>query len=279
MFAKIIFQNGSSPISLVLYRSLFSIPILFIINIKLKIDLKITKNEFKDLIYISIFGYAPTSVLLYLSYKYIPTGLATSLHFVYPVLVMLGSIVFYREKLNLVKTICTVLSTLGIFMFLNEVNIGIDNSIGIILAIGSGLTYAFYLVYLERSNLKLMPTFKMIFYLSSISSIGLFIYSMLTNTLTIGLTAYGWLMTVLFSHIVTIGAVLLLQLGVSSIGAESASILSTTEPITSVIIGILIFNEDINIKIIIGMVFIVLSVVLISINARNSARIGYKSIK
>ncbi len=253
LFVKIIINNGSNTISLVFYRFLFAIPLLILINLKLKIDLRITKDEFKDLAFISLFGYAPTAILLFLSYGYIPTGLATSLHFIYPILVTVGSVVFYKEKLNPKKAISAILCTIGIFLFLNEISISKDNFMGVILASLSGVTFAYYLIKLEKSNLRLMPTFKMILYLSTISSLALLAYGLVTQSLTIK---------------ITIGAVSLLQIGVKFIGAQNASILSTTEPITSVIIGVTLLNDDINAKIILGILLIVLSVILISIHPK-----------
>lgn len=268
LFVKIIINNGSNTISLVFYRFLFAIPLLILINLKLKIDLRITKDEFKDLAFISLFGYAPTAILLFLSYGYIPTGLATSLHFIYPILVTVGSVVFYKEKLNPKKAISAILCTIGIFLFLNEISISKDNFMGVILASLSGVTFAYYLIKLEKSNLRLMPTFKMILYLSTISSLALLAYGLVTQSLTIKIKPIGWLVITLFSFIVTIGAVSLLQIGVKFIGAQNASILSTTEPITSVIIGVTLLNDDINAKIILGILLIVLSVILISINPK-----------
>lgn len=277
LFARIFYKNGCSPTSLVFYRFLFALPFLFIINKKMKIDLRINLDELKNLIYISIFGYSSTAVLLFVSYNYIPTGLAMSLHFIYPILVTIGCVVFYKDKLSFKKAICTILCTAGIFLFLDEINIVRDNAIGVIFALVSGLTYSFYLIYLEKSTLRSMPNIKMVFYLSLISSVILFVYNSITNNLTTQMATGIWLILVLFSIFVTVGAVLLLQLGLGVVGAQNASILSTTEPITSVVIGILVFNERVNFKIILGIMLILLSVVLISLNGKKTGKVkeGY----
>jgi len=74
----------------------------------------------------------------------------------------------------------------------------------------------------------------------------------------------------LFSLVISIGAVYSFQRGLNIIGAQSTSILSTTEPITSVIIGILVFNEPVTFKIILGIAAIILSVILLALNEKHA---------
>lgn len=101
LYAKTIYNNGCTPLSLVFYRFLLPIPFLYLICKRLKVDLKVSKEEIKDLSLISILGYSATPILLYSSYNYIPSGLSTSLHFIYPVIVTVACIVIYRERFNL----------------------------------------------------------------------------------------------------------------------------------------------------------------------------------
>lgn len=185
LFANIFYNNGITSLSLVLYRFLLSIPVLYIICKRLNIDLKIKKREFKDLLLISIFGYSSTAMLLYLSYNFIPSGLSTSLHFTYPVIITAACIVIYKEKLDIIKILCSILCTVGIFLFLNEINLTGNSFLGILLAIASGFTYSYYMIFLEKSSLDNMETFKVVLYLCIISSIFLFIYNIIFGTLVV----------------------------------------------------------------------------------------------
>lgn len=262
LFARYIFANGGNPISLVFYRSFLAIPALFLINKKKKIDFKICREQIIKLTLLSIFGYSATAILLYLSYNYISTGLATTIHFIYPILVTLACVILYKEKISIFKILSVILSTIGIYLFLND--IGGLNALGIGLSLLSGATFAFYIVYFDKSGLGKMNTFKVTYYLSIISSVLIFIFSLITKTFTIKITLYGWLFMIGFSHAVTIVAVTLFQYGITMIGSQNASIISTFEPITSVIVGVLIFNEDFNVKILIGCIVILLAVVILS---------------
>lgn len=268
LFAKEIYKNGGNPVSLVLYRALIATPVLYLINKKRNIDLTISKNELIKISVLSIFGYSSTAILLYLSYNYISTGLATTIHFVYPVLVTLGCTVIYKEKLNFSKILAVILSTLGILLFLN--NVGDLNFLGIGLSLLSGVTFAFYIVYFDKSGLSQMDSLKATYYLCVITSIVVFIFSIITKTFTYKMTLYGWVLMIMFSLVVSIGAVTLFQHGITLVGAQTASVTSTFEPITSIIVGVLIFNEAFNFRIFLGCVIILLAVIISTLEGGSS---------
>lgn len=138
------------------------------------------------------------------------------------------------------------------------------NLTGIFLSFASSITFAFYTIYLDKSGLKEMSTIKLTFYLCLIASIMMLIFSLVTNTFTINIKPIGWLMAMFLSLSVGLG-VNLFQIGIKIVGSQNTSILSTFEPITSVIVGILILNESFGIKTFFGIGLILLAVIMISI--------------
>lgn len=263
LMAKIVYEAGGNAVSLTFYRFLLILPFLYLLIKQNKNEtLMITKEEFKKIALVGTLGYGATALLLYLSYNYIPSGMATTIHFIYPVFVILGCILFFKEKTNLVKTIAVIFCIIGVFMFYD--GDGNINFTGIILSFASSITFAFYTVYIDKSGLKKMNTMKLTFYLCIIASIMMFFFSILTKTFTIDIKPIGWLITLLLSLSVGLG-VNLFQIGIKTVGPQSTSILSTFEPITSVVIGVLILNESFGIKTILGSGLILIAVILISI--------------
>ncbi len=263
LMAKIIYNQGCNAISLVFYRFLFVLPILYIL---IKRDenetLKITKKELRNIIIVSAFGYAANGLLLFTSYSYIPSGMATTIHFTYPIFVILGCIIFFKEKPSLIKIASVILCILGIMAFYD--GDGQINFTGIALAFASGIAYAFYTVYVDKSELKEMSTFKLTFYLCLVSSIMIFIFSIVTKSLIINMKPLGWIMSVIVSLLAGLGGVSLYQIGIKTIGSQDTSILSTFEPITSIILSVLILNEPFGIKTAIGVALIIMAVILVS---------------
>ncbi|MFX6409696.1 EamA family transporter, partial [Acinetobacter baumannii] len=80
------------------------------------VSLRITHRECRDLAICAI-GFSATPILLLSSYHYLPSGLATTIHFVYPTLVLAGCVLFRHEKLTLRKVVCCILCTVGVISF------------------------------------------------------------------------------------------------------------------------------------------------------------------
>ena len=104
------------PLHFTFHRFCLSIPFLYlIVRYKYKISLKITGREFRKILVLSLCC-AGTPAALFQSYRYIPSGMATTIHFVYPILVLLGRVALYREAHGK-KSVCAALCLLGILFF------------------------------------------------------------------------------------------------------------------------------------------------------------------
>ena len=142
----------------------------------------------------------------------------------------------------MVKFISVILCTAGIVLLYDgSESVSI---VGVLLAFISGLTYAFYVLYIDKSGLTTMNPIKLTFYLSIVGSIVMFFFSLGSKQFTLGLNPVGWLFTVILAVVIAFGAVSLLNVGIKLVGPQSASILSTLEPITSVVIGALVFDKS-----------------------------------
>lgn len=268
LLAKIIYGNGGNAVSVIFYRFFLPLPILYFLSKRTgDRDIRINKKELKDLILVSIFGYGITAVLMFSSYTYISTGVATTLHFTYPIFVVLGDIFIFKDKPSFIKIFCILLCSMGVMLFLQDIEV--DNILGIVIAILSGVTYAFYMLYIEKSSLKTMNPFKLTFYLGLVSSIYVFIIAIVTKQFVFNLTLTGWGVTILLSILTSVIGFTLFNYGIQSIGSQNASIFSTFEPITSVVIGILIFNEKLSLQIVVGGIFILASVLITAISEKK----------
>lgn len=263
IMANFVYKSGGNPIGLSFYRFLFVLPFLFfVIKRDESIDLYVTKEELKGIVLVGVLGYGSTALLLFLSYSYIPAGIASTIHFIYPAFVILGSILFFKGRTNLIKLISVVFSILGVIMFCDtSANI---NFIGVAFAFLSSITFAFYTIYVDKSLLRNINTIKLTFYLCLIACIMMFVFSLITGNLILEMNPVGWLMILVLSISVAY-ALSLFQIGIKIIGSQRASILSTFEPITSVLLGILLLDESFGIRTLFGIIFILVSVILISL--------------
>lgn len=261
ILGKLTYLEGSNFMSLTFYRNFLSIPFLFMMLKYKKIDLKISKTEGKKLAILASLGSTLTALTLYGSYNYISVGMTTTIHYIYPVLVTGACILIFKEKVSKEKIIALVLSTLGILMFFE----GNFNIMGVTLALLSGVFYAAHVLYIDKSGLNTMYAFKITFYLAIFASFYLFVAGILSGNLVLTMTTKGWLFTILVAFFVSFLANTFIPIGVKYVGPTVTSIVGMFEPITSVILGILILNEPLTARNIIACILILAGVLIVTL--------------
>ena len=231
-----------------------------------KQTIRINKKQFRTLLLLSLF-YAATPVLLYSSYQSIDSGLASTLHFTYPVAVMLLSALLFHEQIGRRELLCAILCMAGVLLLYTPGSKA-DGS-GMIIAALSGLVYAGYIVLLGKSGLKGLSVLTMTFWLSLLSAAEIFVFSLCTGNLALDLPKEVWLPYLGLGLFATVLALALFQIGVFLSGPVKASLLSTFEPLTGVVIGILVFHETLTIKSACGLLQILLAVILLALPAEK----------
>ncbi len=253
VLSSLTFAMGSNAATLTFYRNLSAIPVLLVLLWARRISLRLNRKEALAILLVSLLG-AATGITLSSSYNYVGVGTATTLHFLYPVFVVLICRIFFRERLGKVKTIALAGATLGIVFFFEQS--GDMKVLGIVIALLSGVTYAGYLVGIERMGIKDMNPFKLAFYIALVVAVIMLFYDIPTGAIIFDISPKALLLTCIVGISCTIVAFILLQLGIRSLGASMASILSMFEPISSVFAGWLFLGEGFGVSKLIGCVVI-----------------------
>lgn len=262
IFVKIAYNGGANTITVTFLRFFISTIILLLYFLFSKTNFKIPKQQLIRVGVLGIMGYATTSLTLFLSYNYISVGLATIIHFVYPVIVTLLACTIYKEKLTLYKVLALAFSILGVYVLIGFSSLKLS-LLGIVLAIGSGIFYSIYILDIGYSCLKEVDSIILTFYLCLFSSLGMFVYGLFTKQLNFSFSSYGYISVTGLSIICTITAIMLFNKAVKIVGSSNTSVLSTLEPITSIVLSAIIFHEAITLTTIIGSVLIIASVYLV----------------
>ena len=269
-FAVLAYSGGINAISTAFFRFFIATLILYGIIRSRRISLAIDKKTFGRLLFLSIAGYAATCITLFLSYVYIPISLAITMHFTYPALVTLLSFFILKEKMGTVKIISLLLSVAGVYILSDPGNAAI-NIKGVILALASGVFYSIYTVELAREEIKKMNGLALTFYVSLFSAASIFIYAGATESLVFTAKASVILPLLGIAIICTVFAILAYYKAVQTIGPSDTAILSTFEPVTGVLLGILAFGEKLSLSSALGSALVIMSVLLFSINKNNKS--------
>lgn len=263
LMAKFIYADGVNPITLVLLRNIISAPILALLAKFSGASVRITLKAVPEISIIALMGCCITPLLLFSSYNHIPSGTATVFHFIYPAAVVFGEFAFLKTKFTLGHIISVFMCVIGICLFYNPSDS--INLTGSGFALLSGITYAIYVIMLSGFKHKEISGFVFSFYVSVVCSAVMLLICVLTNTLSLPSSPAGWGLSVVFAIAVNVGAVVLFQKGTFIAGGGRASILSTFEPVTSIVAGVLILNEKINLQTFAGTVMVILASILIAI--------------
>lgn len=259
LLTKIIIARGATSLTIPFFRVFYvTIVLFFVLKIK-KIDLHLEKRDLLSAILTSIFGSGITIIILNESYNYVDTGIATSLHFLYPLFVAILCCFFYGEKIKKKQKISLSFALVGIICFMSKGN---GSLFGYLLAIASGLTYAFYLVKMDKSGLVKMNALKLSFYLALFTTIEIFTMNLYMQEVVFKMDAlsYGLLLVLALSS--SFLATVLLQKGVLLLGSTRASFICLLEPVTSMIIGILWLNEALTFNKGLGGLAIIVSLII-----------------
>ena len=270
LITNYIYAEGINRESVVLMRNLLALPVLAVLAWRQSGSFKIPVKSVPVLCVIALMGCCVTPLLLYGSYQHIATGTATVFHFVYPAVVVLIGLVFLRKRINAGTLLAVGLCVLGICLFYNP-NEPLDMK-GCILALASGVTYSVYIVLISAFRYKEVSGFKLSFYISAICSGAMLAVCLLTGRLTLPTTFAGWGFSALLAILISVGAVVLFQRGTFLIGGERASVLSTVEPLTGVVMGILVFKETVTAGMGIGSVLVIAACILITVFDAKQAR-------
>lgn len=269
LITTLIYQYGTNSMTVVFFRSLFVIPMLALIMKIKHISFNISLRDLKNIAIIAIFGSGLTTILLFTSYSYIDIGCATTLHFLYPIFVSLLCYFLYKEHLGKRKILSLCMALLGSIFFFEWKQS--SNQIGLLLAIASACTYAFYMVQLEKTKLTKLNAYKISFYLAIFILLETLVYQFIFPSITFILPMQAYILIIVLSIISSFLAVILLQKGISYLGSSTASIYCLFEPITSIIVGYLFLQEPLTLNKIIGCVLILSSLVLISREKKDSS--------
>ena len=259
LLTKIIIARGATSLTIPFFRVFYVTIVLYLVLKIKKIDFHLEKRDLISAILTSIFGSGLTIIILNESYNYVDTGIATSLHFLYPLFVAMLCCFFYGEKIKKKQIISLSFALVGIICFMSKGN---GSLFGYFLAIASGLTYAFYLVKMDKSGLVKMNALKLSFYLALFTTIEIFTMNLFMQEVVFKMDVLSYALLLVLALSSSFLATVLLQKGVLLLGSTRASFICLLEPVTSMIVGILWLNEALTFNKGLGGLAIIISLII-----------------
>lgn len=272
LFALPLYADGLDTYSVLLLRYLGAIPLLAIMIKARGRSFAIRRDQIVPVVVLGLM-LGLSSLGLFLSYLYIDAGIASTLLFVYPLMVALIMAALYHEKLTMQTVVCLLTALAGIFMLSHTAAGAAISAIGVFWVVVSALSYAVYIVIINRSRVNDMPTLPLTFWLLIFGSV-IFIGGVaMQGELILPSRPLLWLNTFALALLPTVVSLSLTTVAIHMIGPTPTAILGVFEPVTAVVVGVAVFGEVLGARQIVGLILILGAVTMVVSGGNLAAQI------
>lgn len=249
------------------YRFGFASLIVAVAMIVQRKSFKVTRGELVTLIYLSFISDG-SALFLIDGYNYMSSGVATTLHFMYPVATAIIMMVFYHEARRASTLFAVVMAVAGVAVLSWDTS-GKASVTGIVIVLISALCYALYIIRVNRSRAATMDGTKLVFYI-------LFIGALIFGGEALRQGNFAPITTNLqLTHLIALSVIctfvtnVALVYSVKRIGSTMVAVLGALEPLTAVVVGCLVFHEPFTWQVVVGILLIIPAVLLIVLTRRR----------
>ena len=262
LFAKPLMNNGASTEAILFFRYGIAVVLLGAFLLLKKESFRINLRQAGVLLGLGLL-YTASSAFLFEAYKYIASGLATTLVFLFPVMVAI-IMVFLKVVPSWPVWLSIAATFAGVMIMTGGTGTEAIDPTGIWFSIASAFVYALFIVIINRSKaISSIPNSLLTFYALSVGTVFFLTRCGLSGAeLLTGLDrGMAWANLLGLAILPTIVSTASLAIATRNIGATKASVLGVFEPITAILVGTLVFGEELTPNIIAG---ILISIVAVS---------------
>lgn len=272
LFGKALMESGVPIMVMLFFRYAFAALFLAALMLFKKESFRATRSNLGLLILLGLF-FAGSSITLFCSYEYIPSGLATTLIYLYPVIVAL-MMVFLRIYPGWQTWTAIAATFVGIVLLSTPSGDVPIRPLGVLLAVGSALCYSFYLVIINRSKrIRNVSEHTLTFY-SLVTGAVLFaiIRTIQGGGMLTGVDTFAdWGNLIGLALIPTMVSMLTIAISSRYIGPTKTAVLGVFEPLTAILIGTMVFGEAMTTKMVVGIAICVAAVVFMILKPGGKA--------
>lgn len=269
LFSIPLLSSGIGSPTILCYRFIVAAIIMAVVLLFTKSNLRLHAKQLGVTVLLSVL-YSLTAILLIESYKYIPSGVATTIHFLYPLAVTLSMSWLFGERTTTTTYVAVVASLVGVALLAWGDHTQGDFQRGVTLALLTVVTYAAYIVGVMRSSASSIDSLVLTFYVLVIGAGLFFIYAVSTTGIEYVHRWSDWRDLIMLALVCTVLSDYTLILAIKRIGSTLTSILGSMEPLTAVVVGVLYFGEQFDSSSVAGLILIITAVLLVIARANRS---------
>lgn len=262
LFSLPLYADGMGVDSVLFFRYLFAVPMVALMVKSRGRSFAIQKGELWPLLMVGVF-FVLSSITLFRSYLYMDSGIASTILFIYPVMVALIMAIFFKEKVSLQTWVCIAMALAGIGLLYKAPDGATLSTLGILFVLGSALAYTLYIITVNKTILKDVPSVKVTFYVILTGFVIFSVMVLLGEGLQTPTKWWLWLDLVAFALFPTVISMYCATKAIVYIGSTATAILGALEPVTAVFFGITLFGETLQGRGVAGLLLIIVSVTMV----------------
>ncbi len=274
LFALPLYKIGMNPESVLLFRYMAAIPMMGLMLVLRGRGFGLRPRQVFPLVMMGVLM-AISSLALFESYNHMAAGIASTMLFVYPVMVAAIMAIFFGERLTVTTIVCMVMALGGIALLYKGGNGATLSLTGTLLVMASSLSYAVYIVGANRPMLSEIPTLKITFYVLLFGSSVFLCRFLMGVPLTVPSAGqwYMWFDVVALALLPTAISFLCTTAAIQHIGSTPTAILGALEPVTAIFFGITVFGERLTLRDVFGLVLIIVAVTLVVAGGKTAVHL------
>lgn len=281
LFSVPVLNEGLGFDSLLFYRYLMAAVVMALIQIVRRRSLAISVGDLPLVLLLGVL-FAFSSVFMFMAFDYMPTGLVSTMYFVYPVITAVIMSLFFKEHMTWSRVLSLVMALVGIGMLYVSDGDERMSIFGVVLTFAAALVYALYIIITNKSKIRKVPSSTLAFWSLAIGALVFLVRADFGMALEPVPSLKSWGLIFLLAILPTVVSCTALVLSIRFVGSTVTSILGASEPVTAVLCGMLVFAEPMSLRIFAGIVLIIVAVLVLvtadSLMARLRSRSRKKAI-
>lgn len=262
LFSVPVMEKGITVDNILCYRFCIAAAAIGLLSWVKKESLRVS---FKELLLLVLLGamYTGSAFFLFWGYGHMATGIACTILYLYPVFVILLMAALFHEKVVWINLLSILLAFCGVAMLYLGDGDRTMNLLGVIIVLAAALCYALYIVGVNKSGVQTMTGGKVSFYTLVTGAVMALLKSSFGDGLQVLPDWSSVINLVMLAIVPTVISCVTMVYSVRYVGSTVTSVLGAMEPVTAVIVGILVFNEPFTLNLMIGILLIIIAVLLI----------------
>lgn len=269
LFSIPLMQAGMASPTILFYRMLIAALMMGAVALVTRRNLRISSRDAAVLILLAVM-YAATSLGLLRSYDYIPSGVATTVNFLYPLVVTIVMTLFFRERSSVWIVVAVFISLVGVALLAWGDGGQTDSGRGLAFAGATVVTYAVYIIGVMKSRAAMLDPLVVSFYVLIFSAAIFLVYALATSGIGVIHSRHTWSNLLLLALLPTVLSNLTLVLAIQRIGSTMTSILGSMEPLTAVLVGVTHFGEQLDLDDAAGLILVITAVIIVILQTRHT---------